>query len=380
MSSFVLGVLYLASAPQVATNLAEIRQLARSAKPGAMITIAPGEYQGGLWLQDLHGSEGKPILIRGSDPKNPPRFTGGSGVHLSKVSHLVLKDIEIARVSANGLNVDDGGNVTAPSHHVRLENITVTDTPKGNNDGIKLSGLREFQVVNCRVERWGGSAVDMVGCHNGLIEDCLFRSGGDTGVQAKGGTSRVVIKRNRFVDPGQRGVNLGGSTGLEFFRPTLSGIPDGSKAEAAQLVVENCTFIGGVASVAFVGVDGAVVRKNLFYKPQRWVARILQETRQPGFVRCRNGEFSDNFVVFESSWASGGFNVGDGTEPNTFAFSKNQWFCSDDPRRSKPTTPVSEVGGIYGVDPEVSIDAEGRLRFASTSPLRVLGLDSSGKD
>ena len=194
----------ITAAPQVATNLAEIRQLARSAKPGAIIAIAPGEYQGGLWLQDLHGSEGKPIIIRGSDPKNPPKFTGGSGVHLSKVSHLVLKDIEIARVSANGLNVDDGGNVTAPSHRVRLENITVTDMPKGNNDGIKLSGLKDFQVVNCRVERWGGSAVDMVGCHNGLIEGCLFRSGGDTGVQAKGGTSRVVIKRNRFVDPGQR--------------------------------------------------------------------------------------------------------------------------------------------------------------------------------
>ena len=146
------------------------------------------------------------------------------------------------------------------------------------------------------------------------------------------------------------------------------------------MVVEGCTFIGGVASVAFVGVDGAVVRKNLFYKPQRWVVRILQETRQPGFVRSRNGVFSENFVVFEISWASGGFNVGNGTEPSTFAFSKNYWFCSDDPHRSKPTTPVTEVGGVYGVNPEVSIDAEGRLRFAGTSPLRLLGLYSSGRD
>ncbi len=375
MSCLVIGLLSLVTAGQVATNLAEIRQLARAAKPGTTIAIAPGEYNGGLWLEDIHGAKGKPITICAKDPKNPPRLIGGSGVHLSKVSHLVLKDIEIARVSANGLNVDDGGNLTTPAHHVRLENITVTDTPKGNNDGIKLSGLNDFQVVNCTVERWGGSAVDMVGCHDGLIEGCLFRSGGDTGVQMKGGTGRIAIRKSAFAYAGQRGVNLGGSTGLQFFRPPLSAIPSGSRAEASDLLVEGCTFAGGVAAVAFVGVDRALVRKNLIYNPERWAIRILQETREPGFVKCRNGVFAENVVVFENSWASGGVNVGDQTDPGTFQFDRNYWFCSDDVKKSKPFLPTAEKGGVYGVDPMVTIDGEGRLNFAPDSPLRKLGFD-----
>lgn len=375
MSCLVIGLLNLATMGQVATNLAEIRQLARAAKPGTTIAIAPGEYRGGLWIEDLHGSDGKPITLCAADPENPPRFVGGSGVHFSKVSHLIIKDLVISNVMANGLNVDDGGALTTPSSHVRIENVTVTDTPKGNNDGIKLSGLQHFQVLNCTVKNWGGSAVDMVGCHDGLIEGCLFRSGGDTGVQMKGGTGRIAIRKSTFAYAGQRGVNLGGSTGLQFFRPPLSTIPSGSRAEASDLLVEGCTFVGGVAAVAFVGVDRALVRKNLIYNPQRWAIRILQETREAGFVKCRNGVFAENVVVFESAWASGGVNVGDQTAAGTFQFDRNFWFCSDNVKKSKPLLPTAEKGGVYGVDPMVTIDGEGRLNLAPDSPLRKLGLD-----
>jgi len=40
-----------------------------------------------------------------------------------------------------------------------------------------------------------------------------------SGVQAKGGTSEVVIQACTFLGAGQRAINVGGSTGLEFFRP-----------------------------------------------------------------------------------------------------------------------------------------------------------------
>lgn len=359
MSCLVIGLLNLATMGQVATNLAEIRQLARAAKPGTAITIAPGEYRGGLWLQDLHGSEGKPITVCAADPKNPPRFVGGSGIHLSKVSHLIIKDLVISNVTANGLNVDDGGNYSEPAHHIRIENIRVTDTPKGNNDGIKLSGLRHFQVLNCTVSSWGGSAVDMVGCHDGLIKGGFFKDGGDSGVQMKGGTSRVTVQDCRFNNFGLRGVNLGGSTGVEFFRPPLSTIADGAKSEARDLRVEGCSFVGGIASLAFVGVDGAVVRRNTIVNPERWAIRILQETRLPGFVPCRKGVFEENTIVFFSSrWVSGGVNIGEGTEPASFRFARNKWFCSDMPAKSKPNLPTDEVGGVYGVDPKIKIEVE----------------------
>ena len=117
----------------------------------------------------------------------------------------------------------------------------------------------------------------MVGCHRGEIVACTFRHGdtvGDHGVQAKGGSSDVVIRRCRFEHAGQRAVNLGGSTGLAFFRPKPEGY------EAKNITVEDCTFDGSMAPIAFVGVDGAIVRHNTIYRPRRWGFRILQETQK----------------------------------------------------------------------------------------------------
>jgi hypothetical protein len=106
------------------------------------------------------------------------------------------------------------------------------------------------------------------------------------------------------------------------------------------------------AAVAFVGVDGSVVRSNTIYRPKRWALRILQETREPGFVPSRRGVFTDNVIVFHSSeWAEGGVNIGPNTAPDTFQFARNWWYCLDQPDRSKPRLPVPEVDGVYGKPP-----------------------------
>lgn len=370
----MLASLVLVQPPIVVSTLNELRQAAASAGPGTTILVAPGDYVGGVFLSNLHGAEGRPIVIAARDPKNPPRFIGGAGVQLSKITHVHLRDLRIQNVTANGLNIDDGGAITKPSRHVVLERITVTDTPSGNNDGIKLSGLRNFRVSGCTVQRWGGSGIDMVGCQEGLIEDCVFQRGGDSGVQAKGGSSEIVVRTSRFMDYGQRGVNIGGSTGVAFFRPPIDQMPKNGRYEARDIRVEGCTFVGGVAPIAYVGADGARVRFNTIYTPTRWTIRILQETRLEGFVPCRNGVFEDNLVIFKTSgWASGGVNVGDATAPQTFRFTRNFWYCADDPSRSTPTLPTPETGGTYGLDPQATLDAEGRVTVSPTSPARDVG-------
>ena len=83
------------------------------------------------------------------------------------------------------------------------------------------------------------------------------RAGGN-GVQTKGGSRNVIIRRNRFESAGARGVNVGGSTGLEFFRPALTA--GAEHWEAKEIRVEGNTFLGCTAPVAFVGADAAVVR------------------------------------------------------------------------------------------------------------------------
>jgi hypothetical protein len=89
------------------------------------------------------------------------------------------------------------------------------------------------------------------------------------------------VRNCTFINAGQRGVNLGGSTAMKVFRPL------GAKYEAKDITVEGCRFVGSLSPVAFVGVDGAVVRYNTIYQPERWVVRILQETTEADFVPSR---------------------------------------------------------------------------------------------
>ncbi len=159
----------------------------------------------------------------------------------------------------------------------------------------------------------------------------------------------------RFEDVGERGVNIGGSTGFQFFRPPVDSWPEGSRSEAKDISVRGCTFIGGTTAVAFVGVDRASFTNNTIYHPERWALRILQETRGSGFVPSREGEVLRNLIVFRSDqWQGGGINVGDGTAPKTFRFRDNWWYCSDKPQRSQPQLPTEEFRGVYGKDPMLS--------------------------
>ena len=350
-------------------NSAELRRAASKAVPGTQILLRPGEYAGGIGLADLHGTASAPIVIGASDPRQPPAIVGGgSGMQLSRVSHLVVRDLTIRGAAGNGLNVDDGGTYVRPSHHVTLRNIHVSTLPPGNHDGIKLSGIDDFRVESCRVEKWGGSAVDMVGCHRGVVEGGEFRNGGDTGVQCKGGSADITISRCRFVEFGGRGVNAGGSTGLAFFRPPIKTMAE--RYEAKNIVVTGNTFDGGGAAVAFVGVDGAVVRFNTIHNPGRWAFRILQETATPNFVPSRRGRIEDNLIVFRSDWwSAGGVNVGSGTDPQSFRFARNFWFCADRPQASTPSLPTPETGGVYGRDPRLRED----LSVASDSPALRFG-------
>ena len=108
-----------------------------------------------------------------------------------------------------------------------------------------MSGVMHFVVRNCRFENWGGSAIDLVGCHRGVIEDSRFigREGSRTknAIQIKGGSNKILVQTSFFQDAGERVVNLGGSTGLDYFRPP------NAPYEAAGVVVAGNRFVGGEA-------------------------------------------------------------------------------------------------------------------------------------
>ena len=354
----------------------------RDARPGDVIRVAAGTYRGGIELRGIHGTESATVRLVAADAKKPPLFDGGaSGLHITDSSFLEINGLHLRNATGNGINIDEGGASRPAARGIVLRNLVVSDVgPKGNRDGIKLSGLDNFKVEDCRVERWGtgGSGIDLVGCHDGVISGCSFqRDPADkegaqqaNGVQMKGGSARIVVRRCLFKNAGGRAVNLGGSTGKEYFRPL------GADHEARDLTVEDCQFIGGMTPVAFVGVDAATVRYNTIYHPGRWGLRILQENRGPEFVPSRNGVFSNNIVVFRSDQLAETVNIGPGTAPDTFTFADNVWYCDDRPDQSQRRVrlPVSEKNGTYGVDPLLVDPMQDRLNLTANSPVKNAGV------
>jgi hypothetical protein len=153
------------------------------------------------------------------------------------------------------------------------------------------------------------------------------------------------VENCHFKNGGIRPVNVGGSTGLAYFRP------QGAKHEARNIMMRNNVIEGSECAVAFVGVDGAEFCGNTILFPEKWIFRILQETSEPGFVPCRNVVIKDNRIVFRRSQVKVDLNIGKGTEAGTFQFENNRWFAEDKPVASKPKLPVEEANGVYGVDP-----------------------------
>ena len=207
-----------------ASDNADLKESLKDLSPGTTIKILPGNYGKGFSFRNVNGLPEAPIIIEGSDPANPPVFEGrGEGLKVSNSSYIKFKNLTFKGFSANGINIDDGGKIDQPTHHIILDNVTVLNTgPNGNNDALKMSGVDHFIVRNIHFEGWGGAAIDMVGCHNGVIENSTFigKEGYRTavGIQMKGGSRSILVQNNYFENAGTRIVQIGGATGLQYFR------------------------------------------------------------------------------------------------------------------------------------------------------------------
>jgi len=335
-------------------------------KPGDTIRFQQGTYSGGEILKNLKGLPNAWITIF-ADTSDRVIIQGQlTSWQFTDPEYLRIEGFTFEEQTANGVNIDDGGDYSTPAHHVIFKHCIFRNIKStGNNDLLKLSGLDQFEIVNCQFMNGspGGSGIDMVGCHHGKIESCRFENQGSNSIQAKGGSQHILIFRNLFLNGGQRSVNLGGSTGTPFFRPL------GTTFEAADLEVYSNIFIGSDSPIAFVGSIRSKVINNTIYKPGRWVIRILQENTDPRFDRCGENSFENNLIVYENLRTE--TNVGANTRPETFRFVSNFWFDFAASQPRLPYIPVKDLTISIGLDPGF-VDAGNRnFRLKKHSP--VLG-------
>ncbi|MBN1669557.1 MAG: right-handed parallel beta-helix repeat-containing protein [Kiritimatiellae bacterium] len=356
---------------------ATIAYAVSQAATGTAVRVHPGTYAGGQYMANVAGTAEYPVWISGTDPVSRPLLSGSAqGIHFVKVRYLVVENLEVSGASGNGLNCDDGGDYAdaLAAHHVVFRNLDIHDIGgTGNQDGLKLSGLNDFWVLDSRFARCGGassgSGIDHVGCHRGLIVGCTFQEMSGNAVQCKGGSEDIEIRGCRMLDAGARGVNMGGSTGFEFFRPPLS--TNEPNVEARDIRVLANLFKGSGAPVAFVGCVDSIAANNTIIDPDTWVARILQETTTSGdyaFRACADSVFANNLVYYNRATLSTHVNVGPDTDPGSFTFAHNLWYAHDNPANSAPSLPVTETGGIVGQNPDVLDAGADDYRIDTNSP------------
>lgn len=359
--SFLITASHCAAAERIVSNTSQFSSALAAAAPGDVIILQPGIYGGGHYRAGMNN-----VVIRSADPNNRAIFDGSNtAIQLSDANQVTIADLVFRNQASNSLNIDDGGTFDTPTSNIVLRNLLVQDIQNpGNLDGIKLSGVNNFLIDRVQVRNWGtgGSAVDMVGCHHGLIQNSLFvhtnTSNGGTTIQPKGGTKDITIRANRIELPRGAGrtIQAGGSTGAQFFR-----FVDGDSGyEAKQITAEGNVVVGGESAMSWVNIDGGIFHHNFVHRPGNWTMRILNENQGNAIVDTQNGKFHDNIVVFNdtASEYNSAVNIGPETLPGTFTFARNQWYnlANPSPAGSTPTLPTPETGGQYGVAPQADIN------------------------
>lgn len=337
---------------------ATLTDAAKVTVPGDTIQIHGGTYTGGDFITNFQGTSTAWITIRAAKGETVIYNGNTQAFQLSEAAFIRIQGLQFQNQTANGVNIDDGGTLTIPAHDIVIENcIWLNMGGTGNNDELKLSGVDNFTVQNCQFNNGqDGAFVDMVGCHNGVLQDNICQNVGSGGqvFQTKGGSKNILIQRNRCINGGDRAMHIGGNTGKQYFRP------QGADYEAMNIYVYSNTFQGGKAPIVFSSSVYCSAINNTIDKPVNYVIRILQDDKT--VQKCAYDTFRNNIVVFTGSTA---INVGPGTNENSFVFSNDLWYNPNNLSWAGPNMPYPEPGQILNQDPQFS---DALYHLQSTSP------------
>ncbi len=337
---------------------ASIEAAAAAATPGTRIQLLPGMHQTDQFVANLRGTATDPIWITAMP--GAVISGGAQALQLQRPAYVVLEKLEVANTTANGINIDDGGDFddTTAAQYIVVDDVTIHDvgTAGGNNDCLKVSGINHLYVAlstfrNCG---GGGSGIDHVGVHHSVIIKNEFDARMENAVQSKGGSTDHDILGNEVRISGSRAFNIGGSTDLDLFRPSLSTSAPNAEARRIRVYDNIIWGLGAQATpFAFVGCVDCVVAHNAVRGAYRWHMRILQETPTDSapytFEPARMGLVANNVFEFSAATLATAVNVGGDTDAASFTFRNNLWYATDNAGQSAPTLPTPEMDGIVGM-------------------------------
>lgn len=331
----------------VAKPFRSIEEAAAVATPGTFIQLGPGLHATNQFVADLRGTAQAPIWI-GGVYGTFPRITGGSeGLHLTRPAYVVLQNLEIGGQSASAINIDDGVEHAGDSHHVAITGVYLHDVAGDvASTCVRASGIDDLSVHDSIIGRCF-VGIDEVGVHRGVVARNLIYGTQLGGLRVRGGSTDVDLRQNRLRDAGSALV-LGGSTPLALFRPAVSrSVPN---AEARRVrAFDNAIYNDIAAAITFDGCIDCLAAHNLVYGYAQTLVSIRQSTQSQGnyaFEPTRDGRVINNAFVWSASFLGAQVDAAPFTEPSTFTFSHNAWFCYDVPSLSTPTLPVSEDGSL----------------------------------
>lgn len=199
-------------------------------RPGDEVVLLPGTspHRPGS-IEKVHGEPDRPITIRGAAPDRPAIIQAENwGLLLRQASNVVIQDVVIhgARIAGVDLSPQECESVGAAARRhegerapetlsgIVLRRVVIMRTAaEPGRNAIRAVGVKGLTLDRCRIDGWGGAAVQLAGCTSVDIASCRFgaiqQDAQEQTISIGKGSADVCIRRCRF-EPGLRvGIALG---------------------------------------------------------------------------------------------------------------------------------------------------------------------------
>lgn len=335
-------------------------------QPGDEIVLMPGEHLG-FRLKDVKGTREQPIVIRGLDARQPGPIRAQKnfyGIHLVDCEFVEVRNVIVFGAQYVGIFVDSSSTEKLHNANITIDNAMVVQTGRalrGDRDGIRVHGIENVTIRDCRIEGWTDAAIDVVASKAVTIERCTVRhrEGFDSlaGIVIRAGSTDVTVSHCLLESAGNIVVAAGRPSPDADFRPRIaSDAPSGTLLEATNVTVRNCVYNRGYASLSLVHAKDVRFMKNTISNPRLHIILARRETKDPRFAPSSEITFGGNLMEWIPSDLQSIANVDESLDPSTFRMETNLWASPELPGALKA------LGVVPGWDhaPQV-IDVEPKL-------------------